>query len=139
MSKGKKPWGGRFSGHTDKQVEAFTASIHFDKRLYRYDIEGSIAHAKMLARQGIISKGEGTTIIKALVEIRKAMDRGNFAFRDDDEDIHMAIEKELIDRIGETGGKLHTARSREDKVRLDMGLYLREEATQIILILGELK
>src|SRR3990170_1648539 len=139
MSKEEKPWGGRFSGHTDKQVEAFTASIHFDKRLYRYDIEGSIAHAKMLARQGIISKGEGTTIIKALGEIRKDMDRGNFVFRDDDEDIHMAIEKELIGRIGETGGKVHTARSRNDQVALDMRLYLREETTQIILILGELK
>ena len=93
----------------------------------------------MLARQGIISKGEMRTIIKALGKIKKDMDRGDFVFSDSDEDIHMAIEKELIDRIGETGGKLHTARSRNDQVALDMRLYLREETAGIILILEGLK
>jgi argininosuccinate lyase len=139
MKKKEKPWGGRFSKQTDKQVEAFTASIHFDKRLYRYDIEGSIAHATMLAKQGIISSGEGETINRALAEIKTDLDKGRFSFQAGDEDIHMAIEKALIDRIGETGGKLHTGRSRNDQVALDMRLYLRDENTQIIGMVGELK
>src|SRR3972149_12135515 len=139
MSKREKLWGGRFQAVTDKRVEAFTASIHFDKRLYHYDIEGSIAHAKMLAKQGIISKSEGTAIIKGLKEIERSMDKGNFLFQEDDEDIHMAIEKALINRVGEAGGKLHTARSRNDQVALDMRLYLREEITQIVDILREAK
>ena len=139
MNRKDKPWGGRFRGQTDKQVEAFTSSIHFDKRLYRYDIEGSIAHARMLAKQGIISKSERETIVKSLKDIKNDMDAGNFVFWENDEDIHMAIEKALIDRIGEVGGKLHTARSRNDQVVLDMRLYLRDEAAQMISVLGELK
>ncbi|MFZ3115688.1 MAG: argininosuccinate lyase [Syntrophales bacterium] len=135
----EKPWGGRFLGQTDKEVEAFTASIHFDKRLYRYDIQGSIAHARMLAEQGILSAEEGETIVCALEKISVDMDEGIFEFRPDDEDIHMAIEKALIDRVGDTGGKLHTARSRNDQVTLDMRLYLREENRQIIELLGQLK
>ena len=135
----EKPWGGRFLGQTDKEVEAFTASIHFDKRLYRYDIQGSIAHARMLAEQGILSAEEGETIVCALEKISVDMDEGIFEFRPDDEDIHMAIEKALIDRVGDTGGKLHTARSRNDQVTLDMRLYLREENRQIIELLGRLK
>lgn len=139
MNKKEKPWGGRFGKQTDKQVETFTASIQFDKRLYRYDIEGSIAHATMLARQGIITSSEGETINCALADIRMDLEMGRFAFQAGDEDIHMAIEKALIDRIGETGGKLHTGRSRNDQVALDMRLYLRDENTQIIGMLGELK
>lgn len=139
MANREKPWGGRFLGRTDKEVEAFTASIHFDKRLYRYDIQGSIAHARMLAEQGILSAEERETIVVALEKIRVDLDEGIFEFRPDDEDIHMAIEKALIDRVGDTGGKLHTARSRNDQVSLDMRLYLREENRQIIELLGHLK
>ncbi len=139
MEKKKKPWGGRFTGKTDKRVEAFTASIDFDKRLYPYDIEGSTAHAQMLARQGIISPAEGELIIKNLQEIRQDLAQGNFTFRTEDEDIHMAIERALIDRIGDAGGKLHTARSRNDQVALDMRLFLRDEVAQIIVLLEELQ
>ncbi len=139
MEKKKKPWGGRFRGETDKRVEAFTASIDFDKRLYPYDIEGSTAHAKMLAKQGIISAEEGELIIKNLQAIRQDLDQGNFSFRTEDEDIHMAIERALIDRIGDIGGKLHTARSRNDQVALDMRLFLRDEVVQIISLLKELQ
>ena len=139
MKKQEKPWGGRFGKQTNKQVETFTASIQFDKRLYRYDIEGSIAHAKMLARQGIISRSEGDAINRALKDIRRDLEKGRFTFQAGDEDIHMAIEKALIDRIGETGGKLHTGRSRNDQVALDMRLYLRDENDQVIGLLRELK
>lgn len=139
MQKKEKPWGGRFGKQTDKQVETFTASIQFDKRLYRYDIEGSIAHATMLARQGIISQVEGKSIIKALGNIRQDLEKGRFTFSDGDEDIHMAIEKALIDKIGESGGKLHTGRSRNDQIALDMRLYLRDQNAQILVMLGQLK
>ena len=135
----KKLWGGRFLKQTDKEVESFTASIHFDKRLFRYDIEGSVAHAMMLAKQGIISKREGKIIVAALKDIRKDMERGDFSFQEGDEDIHMVVEKALIAKIGDVGGKLHTARSRNDQVALDMRLYLREEVTEILKILAELK
>jgi argininosuccinate lyase len=139
MKKKEKLWGGRFGKQTDKRVETFTASINFDKRLYRYDIEGSIAHATMLARQGIISPSEGKMINSALTDIKMDLDRGRFSFPAGDEDIHMAIEKALIARIGDTGGKLHTGRSRNDQVALDMRLYLRDENAQILGMLGELK
>ncbi len=139
MSKKEKPWGGRFLKETDKEVESFTASISFDKRLLPYDIEGSIAHVRMLAKQGIISKSECMTIISGLKDIQKDMERGNFAFQDEDEDIHMAIERALISRIGDTGGKLHAARSRNDQVALDMRLYVREEIIQAIRMLAQLK
>ncbi|MCX5854342.1 MAG: argininosuccinate lyase [Deltaproteobacteria bacterium] len=132
--KKKKPWAGRFSEPTDALVEAFTASIHFDKRLYRYDIEGSIAHARMLARQKIISRNEEKNIVAGLKAILADIEKGRFIFNARDEDIHMAIEKALVDRIGETGGKLHTGRSRNDQVALDIRLYLRDE----IRIIGEM-
>ncbi len=96
MKKKEKPWGGRFQKETDRRVEAFTASIHFDRRLYPSDIEASIAHARMLARQGIIAPAEGKLIIGGLEEIRKELDKGTFAFSTADEDIHMAIERALI-------------------------------------------
>ncbi|MDO8786440.1 MAG: argininosuccinate lyase [Syntrophales bacterium] len=135
----KKPWGGRFREPTDEQVEVFTASIHFDKRLAPYDIEGSIAHAKMLGRQEIISKGEEKTIIAGLREILKEIEKGDFAFNLADEDIHMAIERSLIGRVGEVGGKLHTGRSRNDQVSLDIRLYLRDEINRILGALSALK
>jgi argininosuccinate lyase len=137
--KQKKPWGGRFRKPTDKMVEVFTASIGFDKRLYRYDIEGSSAHARMLAKQGIISKKDEKVIVKALKDILSDIERGSFAFKPEDEDIHMAIEKALIERAGDAGGRLHAGRSRNDQVSLDMRLYLRDEIRQITDIVAGLK
>jgi argininosuccinate lyase len=123
----EKPWGGRFTESTDAFVEAFTASIGFDYRLYRQDIAGSIAHARMLAHVGIISESEVTKIVDGLETIRLDIEQGNFAWSVALEDVHMNIEARLIDRIGETGKKLHTGRSRNDQVATDLRLYLREE------------
>ncbi len=123
---GEKLWQGRFDQPTNKLVEDYTASIHFDSRLYRYDIEGSIAHCRMLAQCEIISHDDASKIVEALGEILRDIERGQVTMDASQEDIHMAIEKELIARIGETGGKLHTARSRNDQVALDMRLYLRD-------------
>lgn len=139
MTTQKKPWGGRFQEPTDKDVEAFTASIHFDRRLYRQDIEGSIAHARMLASQKIITKKEEKAILAGLKTIGKDIEAGRFVFNPDDEDIHMAIEKSLISRIGEAGGKLHTGRSRNDQVSLDVRLYLRDEIRRILELLSIFK
>jgi argininosuccinate lyase len=139
MTKDKKPWGGRFTEPTDRQVEEFTASIDFDKRLYRYDIEGSIAHCRMLSRQGIISKEEENTIVSGLTDILQDMETGNFAYSIDCEDIHMAVERSLTDRIGDVGGKLHAGRSRNDQVSLDMRLYLRDEIVRTIDLVETLK
>jgi len=139
LKKHEKPWGGRFSEPTDLQVEAFTASIHFDRRLYRYDIEGSVAHARMLARQGIITRREANEILTGLQEILADIEAGSFAFHPDDEDIHMAVEKALTARIGDTGGKLHTGRSRNDQIALDIRLYLRAEIGRVIGLLKALK
>jgi argininosuccinate lyase len=126
ISMGEKPWQGRFEQPMNKQVEEFTASIHFDKRLYRYDIEGSIAHCRMLAACRIISGEEASVIVAGLGEILREIERGEINFTSAEEDIHMAIEQHLIQKIGEVGGKLHTARSRNDQVCLDMRLYLRD-------------
>ena len=123
----EKPWGGRFTESTDAFVEAFTASIGFDYRLYRQDIAGSIAHARMLAHVGIISEAEAAKIVDGLDTIRLDIEQGNFAWSVALEDVHMNIEARLIDRIGETGKKLHTGRSRNDQVATDLRLYLREE------------
>ncbi|TAJ79784.1 argininosuccinate lyase, partial [bacterium] len=137
--KERKLWGGRFSAQTADSVEAFTASIDVDSRLYRHDIEGSIAHAKMLARQRIISSREAQKIVRGLKAIQREIENGKFPFSPADEDIHMNIERRLIQKIGAGGGKLHTARSRNDQVALDMRLYLREELTAILALLEELK
>jgi len=136
MSDNKKLWGGRFNLSTNRAVEAFNASILFDKRLYPYDIKGSIVHAKMLAKQSIISESEAAQIVKGLEQIYNEIETGEFKFSISDEDIHMAIEKRLIDLIGDTGRKLHTARSRNDQVALDIKLYVREqvEAIQALII-----
>ena len=139
MTTQKKPWGGRFQEPTDKDVEAFTASIHFDRRLYRQDIEGSIAHARMLASQKIITKKEEKSILAGLKTIGKDIEAGRFVFNPGDEDIHMAIEKTLISRIGKAGGKLHTGRSRNDQVSLDVRLYLRDEIRRILELLSIFK
>jgi len=139
VKKQDRPWGGRFGEPTDREVVAFTASIHFDRRLYRHDIEGSLAHARMLARQGIITLGEAKKIRAGLKAILTEIERGDFVFTPEDEDIHMAIEKALIARIGEAGGKLHTGRSRNDQVALDIRLYLREEIVRTLELVGSLK
>jgi len=139
MSGQEKPWGGRFSEPTDKRVEEFTSSLHFDRRLYPYDIAGSIAHCRMLAAQGIVSSEEAEEIISGLQEIRKDMEAGTFPLSPGLEDIHMAIETALIERIGPVGGKLHTARSRNDQISLDMRLYLRDEVTTILDLVADLQ
>jgi argininosuccinate lyase len=127
-----KLWGGRFSKDTSKMTEDFNASIAVDSRLYLQDIEGSKAHALMLGKCGIISADEAADIINALEEIRLELESGSTELTKDAEDIHMNIEKLLIGRLGETGKKLHTARSRNDQVALDLRMYLRED-TYIIL------
>ncbi|MGC8492955.1 MAG: argininosuccinate lyase [Syntrophobacteraceae bacterium] len=127
----EKLWKGRFEQPTDKLVEEYTASVHFDSRLYRHDIEGSIAHCRMLAECGIISHDEASLIVQTLGEILRDIERGKIELDSSQEDIHMAIENELTARIGETGGKLHTARSRNDQVALDMRLFMREALTNI--------
>ena len=126
-----KLWAGRFTQPTDAFVEEFTASIHFDQRLYRYDILGSITHAAMLARQGIIATEEAEAIIRGLNDILADIETGRFVFSVAREDIHMNIEARLIEQIGPVGGKLHTARSRNDQVALDVRLYLRDEVDAI--------
>ena len=126
-----KLWAGRFTQPTDAFVEEFTASISFDQRMYHYDILGSITHARMLARQGIIPAAEADTIVQGLEEIRTEIEAGEFEFSVAREDIHMNIEARLIERIGAVGGKLHTARSRNDQVALDVRLYLRDEIDAI--------
>lgn len=122
----KKLWAGRFKDQTDAAVEAFTASLSFDHRLYRYDIQGSIAHCRMLARQRIISRSDARRIIAGLREIEQEFAAGAIELRPDCEDIHMLIESRLIEKIGPIGGKLHTARSRNDQIALDLSLYLRD-------------
>ncbi|OPL16886.1 MAG: argininosuccinate lyase [delta proteobacterium MLS_D] len=136
---GTKLWSGRFKEATDARVEEFTASIHFDRRLYRYDIEGSIAHATMLARQGVISDDECASIVSGLRAIQDEIEQGVFVFHPEQEDIHMAIEAALISRIGDAGEKLHTGRSRNDQIALDLRLYLRDEITGVIDRIGRLK
>lgn len=131
-------WSGRFSRGMDLLVQEYNASIPFDHVLYQYDIEGSIAHVTMLADQGIVSQDESQAIIAGLKAIRQDMDQGNFQFNIEDEDIHMAVEKELIRKIGDVGRKLHTARSRNDQVILDTRMYLRNEIKQIYDLLREL-
>ncbi|MFA4827803.1 MAG: argininosuccinate lyase [Thermodesulfovibrionales bacterium] len=131
----KKPWAGRFAGKTSKIAEAFTESISFDKRLWRYDIEGSIAHARMLGKQGIIPHKDSAKIISGLKSIAKEIEAGKFKFSEELEDIHMNIEAALVKKTGAAGKKLHTARSRNDQVALDLRLYLRDETKGIISLI----
>lgn len=123
----KKPWGGRFTAATDVFVEEFTASIQFDKRLAHYDITGSIAHARMLARVGVLTDAEAVTIVEGLQGIGEEIDRDDFGWSVALEDVHMNIEARLTDRIGPVGKKLHTGRSRNDQVATDVRLYLRDQ------------
>jgi argininosuccinate lyase len=127
-----KLWDGRFSDRTDQSVEAFTASIDVDKRLYRYDIEGSVAHCKTLAKAGVISDEEASILIEGLGQIAREIEHGDFEFDDSLEDIHMHIESRLLQKVGKVAQKLHTARSRNDQVALDVRLYLRAEINDIM-------
>ncbi len=134
----EKPWGGRFSEKTDRGVEIFTSSIDVDKRLYAYDIEGSIAHCSMLAKQSIITEEDASSIIQGLGEIKREIERGKFRFDEGLEDIHMHIESRLLQVAGKVAQKLHTARSRNDQVVLDTRMYLRDEVLNIIDSLAKL-
>jgi len=127
-----KLWGGRFAKNTDSLVEQFTASISFDKSLYRQDISGSIAHCRMLAKQGIISDSEAETIVAGLQEILREIERGEFPFSVQLEDIHMNVESRLKEKVGEVAGKLHTARSRNDQVALDLRMFTLEAIVQTV-------
>ena len=130
-----KLWGGRFAEGTAPSVETFTASIQYDSRLYKYDIAGSKAHAAMLTSQGLLSRDELEAIKAGLTDIEKEIETGTFEFKPELEDIHMNIEKALIDRIGPAGAKLHSARSRNDQVALDFKMYLREQCSLIVELL----
>lgn len=131
-------WGGRFTKETDKLVYAFNASIGFDKRLFKQDIEGSLAHVKMLGMQGILTKEETDKITDGLVSIRKDVESGVLAIDESYEDIHSFVEAVLTERIGEAGKKLHTGRSRNDQVALDMRLYTRIQVETVEELLKEL-
>ncbi|HNB19319.1 MAG TPA: argininosuccinate lyase [Agitococcus sp.] len=132
-------WGGRFSEATDAFVAEFTASVNFDKRLYKHDIQGSIAHATMLAKVGVLTDSERDAIINGLMRIMQEIEAGQFDWRVDLEDVHMNIESRLTDRIGIAGKKLHTGRSRNDQVATDIRLYLRDEIDQTRAILRRLQ
>ena len=127
----KKLWEGRFNKETNKLLEKFNASITFDNRMYEEDINGSIAHSRMLVKQEIINKDEQNKIESGLLDIKKEIEEGVFQFKVEDEDIHMSIEKRLTEIIGPIAGKLHTARSRNDQVALDIRMYVRKEARNI--------
>ena len=126
-----KLWGGRFEKSTDKSVDDFHSSIRFDSRMYNQDIQGSIAHAKMLGKCGIIPEKDSKLIQDTLMSILNDIEEGRVQFEIDAEDIHMNIEKILISRIGDTGKRLHTGRSRNDQVALDIRMYLRDEVAKI--------
>ena len=133
-----KAWDGRFKKGTEPLMERFSASIGFDWVLFPYDIEGSIAYAEMLFRIGILNRKEKNALIKALKEIETEIETGKLAFSDALEDIHMHIEARLIEKVGDLGKKLHTGRSRNDQVALDMRLYLRTALAQIDLRIEQL-
>lgn len=133
----KKLWGGSFVEKTTQSVEEFTSSISFDYQLFHYDIEGSIAHCKMLEKQQIIPSDEAEKIIQALMEIEKEIEQGDFTFSEALEDIHTHIENRLLEKVGPIGGKLHTARSRNDQIALDLRLFLRSEIDSISKLIKE--
>jgi argininosuccinate lyase len=135
----QKTWGGRFSGATDDRVEAFTESISFDRRLYRHDVRASQAHARMLAEVGLLTTDEANQIVAALDDVAAQIDRGEFAFSIQLEDIHTHIERALIERLGDVGRKLHTGRSRNDQVVTDVKLWVRDALDTIDQRLHELQ
>jgi len=127
----EKAWGGVFDEATDRRVEAFTESVSFDRRLYAHDVAASTAHAEMLAQVGLITPEECQHIVQALAEIRQEIEQGRFEFSAELEDVHMHVERALIERIGDTGRKLHTGRSRNDQVSTDLRLWVREAIDRI--------
>ena len=131
-------WGGRFTKETDRLVYDFNASIGFDRRLFHEDIEGSMAHVTMLAKQGILTEGERDEILEGLAGIRQDVDAGTIEIDESCEDIHSFAEAELIRRIGDAGKKLHTGRSRNDQVALDMRLYTRKHVAEVDGLLKDL-
>ncbi len=135
----KKIWSGRFKKPLDPRVELFNASIHFDQRLYKEDIQGSIAHARMLGKTGIINRTEASQIIKGLQSLLISIEAGTITFSSEHEDIHMNIETLLTAKIGPVAKKLHTARSRNDQVALDMRLYLRNAIQELTILINNLK
>ncbi|MBW1768156.1 MAG: argininosuccinate lyase [Deltaproteobacteria bacterium] len=135
----QKVWGGRFRKDMDEIVERFNASIRFDCRLYAQDIEGSMAHCRMLAKQKIISREEAAQILDALAEIKREMGRVELPFEEGHEDIHTLVEKALVEKIGTLGEKLHTGRSRNDQVSLDVRLYVREAIGRVIDLIKEMQ
>ena len=139
QSEDYKPWGGRFNEPTDAFVEAFTASIEFDQRLYKHDIAGSRAHARMLGKVGVLTQEEVESILQGLDEIEVEADRGQIDWSISLEDVHMNIEARLTDKIGIAGKKLHTGRSRNDQVATDIRLYMREEIDAILAELTRLQ
>ncbi len=130
---------GRFKKKADKLVDAYTTSVPFDWRLYPYDIAGSIAHARMLAKQGVIAEKDAETIVNGLTAIQREIEQGEFPFKTELEDIHMNIEARLIEMVGEVGGKLHTARSRNDQVALDLRLFSRDAIATTLAQLEDLQ
>jgi argininosuccinate lyase len=138
QSKNKNLLRGRFKRARLAEVEAFSASLPFDRRLYRHDIRGSAAHARMLARVGLLTSSEANAIETGLKEIEREIGKGRFRFELADEDIHLAVERRLTEKIGAAGAKLHTARSRNDQVALDLRLYLRDEIRKVLDLIGAL-
>ena len=134
-----KMWAGRFTKEVDERVNDFNSSISFDARMYRQDIEGSIAHATMLGECGIIDINESKKIIEGLKGILADIDSGKLQFDPTAEDVHMFVEAELTSRLGDTGKRLHTARSRNDQVALDIRMNLKVEADEIIALVKELE
>ena len=134
----KKMWAGRFEKATDKEVNDYNSSLPFDCKMYSQDIEGSIAHSQMLAKQGVISAKDAEDIKSGLLSIKEDIESGKLTFDSDAEDIHMFIEEELTNRIGDAGKRLHTGRSRNDQVALDQRLYLVDEAGEIVELLDNL-
>jgi argininosuccinate lyase len=134
-----KPWSGRFGGKTDQRVEEFTQSISFDHQLFKQDIQGSTAHANMLARVGLLTASECQQIVRTLSEIQAEIENGQFPFAQEREDVHMHIEAALIEKLGDVGRKLHTGRSRNDQVVTDLKLWVRESSDRIDMRLSDLQ
>jgi argininosuccinate lyase len=134
-----KLWGGRFTKAADKTVEGFTSSLSFDRRLYRQDIRGSVAHARMLGRQGIIPQEDALLIERGLLEVLAEIEAGQFPFRQEFEDIHLNIEKRLTEKIGAAGGRLHTARSRNDQVVTDVHLWVKDEIAAVQALVSDMQ
>ncbi len=133
----KKVWGGRFSQEHDALVNMFNASISFDRQLYAYDIQGSVAHCRMLAKQGIISDEDASAMLVALGEIKRELDHGGLSSDDDYEDIHTLVEKAMVEKVGALGEKIHTGRSRNDQVALDTRLYVRDVVQQVMVFIRD--